>query len=297
MLDYKLLQALETVIRLASFEKAAQTLGLTQSAVSQRVKLLEQRIGLPLIVRSSPLTATEAGMLLLRHTQQVSILEQDLLNELGQESKQAQRIALAVNADSLATWFPDVMKTLFEQHNLLVELVVRDEEQTLGRLQRGEVIGCISSQSQAVQGGRCEYLGNLNYITVATPAFAQRFFATGLTNESVAQAPAVIYGRYDELHNRFLQQHFDISPGQYPHHVLSSSQGFIDVALKGIAYSLVVDAQALPYLKRGELIEVMPDKGLTQPLFWHYRTLHAQGLQQITALVHRHARQHLDQSF
>ncbi|MEI8171784.1 MAG: LysR family transcriptional regulator, partial [Rhodoferax sp.] len=45
MLDYASLSALTAVVREGSFERAARALHVTPSAVSQRIRLLEERIG------------------------------------------------------------------------------------------------------------------------------------------------------------------------------------------------------------------------------------------------------------
>jgi LysR family transcriptional regulator (chromosome initiation inhibitor) len=78
MLDYPSLAALAAVVREGSFERAARVLNVTASAVSQRVKLLEERLGSVLVVRGQPCSATDAGRLLCRHVERVGMLEQDL---------------------------------------------------------------------------------------------------------------------------------------------------------------------------------------------------------------------------
>ena len=54
MLDYPLLEAVAALDREGSFEGAARALHVTSSAISQRVKLLEERVGTPLVVRGGP---------------------------------------------------------------------------------------------------------------------------------------------------------------------------------------------------------------------------------------------------
>lgn len=105
MLDYPLIAALAAVIREGSFEKAARSLHLSPSAVSQRVKLLEQRLGQVLVVRDSPCRATSAGLQLCRHAEQVSLLERELMASLPPRTGQGRpgHLRLAVNADSLST--------------------------------------------------------------------------------------------------------------------------------------------------------------------------------------------------
>ena len=75
MLDYALLDALAAVVRHGSFDRAAGELNVTPSAVSQRVKLLEERVGSVLVKRGQPCVATTSGALLCRHTERVQLLE------------------------------------------------------------------------------------------------------------------------------------------------------------------------------------------------------------------------------
>jgi len=74
MLDYKLLHALAIVVECDGFERAGDVLGLSQSAVSQRIKALEVRLGQPVLIRSPHLAPTPAGQRLLTHYQQVYLL-------------------------------------------------------------------------------------------------------------------------------------------------------------------------------------------------------------------------------
>ena len=82
MLDESLLAAIAAVAREGSFERAARVLHVTPSAVSQRVRLLEERIGAALIVRGQPCVPTEIGGRLCRHAALVSVLEAELRREL-----------------------------------------------------------------------------------------------------------------------------------------------------------------------------------------------------------------------
>lgn len=70
--DYRTLQALDAVIRERGFERAAQKLCITQSAVSQRIKQLENLFSQPLLVRTIPPRPTEQGQKLLALLHQAS---------------------------------------------------------------------------------------------------------------------------------------------------------------------------------------------------------------------------------
>ncbi|HEX9497612.1 MAG TPA: LysR family transcriptional regulator, partial [Mycobacterium sp.] len=71
------------VIERGSFDAAAERLHVTPSAVSQRIKALEQRVGQVLVVREKPCTATAAGVPLLRLAAQTALLESEALAEMG----------------------------------------------------------------------------------------------------------------------------------------------------------------------------------------------------------------------
>ena len=109
MIDYKLLEALATVIETGGFERAGIVLGLSQSAISQRIRTLEVRIGQPVLLRGAVPRATPAGQQLLNHVQQVQLLERDLAKSLPTLSEPAARLRIALNADSLATWWANAI--------------------------------------------------------------------------------------------------------------------------------------------------------------------------------------------
>ncbi|MCC9622724.1 LysR family transcriptional regulator ArgP [Thalassospira sp. MA62] len=294
MLDYKLLQACAEVIRHGNFDKAARSLGLTQSAISQRVKLLEERLGQPLIVRGKPISATLAGHRLLQHYQSVQLLEQDLHSELPdiQSDGGFGQIALAVNADSLATWFVNVPKRLYDQLELLVHLRVSDESLNHEALQDGTVLGAISTRSTPVQGCRVRPLGIMRYVMVASPEFVARYFTDGINRDKLIKCPAVNFSEHDELQNQFLKDAFGLNPGEFPAHTMPSSQGFVTMAEQGIAYAVVEEHQVIEGVNNGRLVRPT-DYVLERPLYWHHKTINSKLLDQVNDIVISESRRFL----
>lgn len=96
------------MVREGSFEPAALALHVTPSAVSQRIRRLEERMGCALVVRAQLCRATDAGRRLCQHVDRVQLLEQDLHGGLPVLAPQGvSRVALpiAVNASGpLAGW-------------------------------------------------------------------------------------------------------------------------------------------------------------------------------------------------
>ena len=290
MIDYRQLQAFATVLEQQSFDKAARRLHLTQSAVSQRVKQLEEQLGQLLIIRAQPLQPTETGQQLLKHYRQVELLQSELLQSLGEAQQQGlTRLAIGLNADSLATWFLDALEPLLQHNPLLLDLRLDDQDQTHHFLRQGEVIGCISASSQPVQGGRCTLLGISRYRALATPAFKQRYFADGLYTEGFKQAPAVEFNHKDELQNRYLDEFFGVAY-DYPRHRVPSPQAFMDLITRGYAWGMVPDQQSLALLDQGIVEELVEGRSLAVPLHWHSWNLESQISQRLRGCLVEYGR-------
>ncbi|MDR3413044.1 MAG: LysR family transcriptional regulator ArgP [Formivibrio sp.] len=269
MFDYKQLEALEMIVLAGSFDGAARRLHLTQSAISQRIRQLEERFGGVLLVRENPVRPTPAGESLLAHVRQVRRLEAEI------EAGEAERtgwvpVRIGINADSLAIGLvPSLAATLVEER-LLLECVVDDESYTLGLLKAGEVVGCISTQADALPGCSVEALGSMTYVFVASPGFAAHWFAAGVSRESLAAAPAAVSGRPDSLHRRWLREHFKLEEGAYPCHVIPESHALFSAALSGMGCAIVPKHQALTALERGDLVMLIADDPIAVPLYWQH---------------------------
>lgn len=270
MLDYKLLQALAAVVEEGGFERAARMLGLSQSAISQRIKLLESRVGAPVLLRATPPAPTDTGRKLLNHVQQVRLLERDLQREVPMEdgADVAPRLRIALNADSLATWWAGAVADLCEAQNLLLELLVDDQDVGLRRMRAGEVAGCVCATEQPVAGARSLPLGAMRYLAVASPAFMARYFAEGVSHAALRQAPAIVFGPDDQLQHRFLAGCGFTE--NFPHHLCPSSEGFVRLIDAGLGWGLVPALQIRSELATGRLQEVLPGNPVDVPLYWHY---------------------------
>jgi len=270
MFDYKLLSALAAVVEQAGFERAAQVLGLSQSAVSQRIKLLEARVGQPVLVRATPPTPTEIGGRLLNHVQQVRLLERDLqtLVPALDEGGAPERLRIALNADSLATWWAQAVGDFCAEHQVLTELVVEDQDVGLKRMRAGEVAACLCGSERPVAGARSLLLGAMRYRALASPGFIARHFPEGVTPQAVARAPALVFGPDDFLQHRYLAS-LGVEGG-FQHHLCPSSEGFMRMTEAGMGWGLVPELQVRAQLASGNLVELLSDHCIDVPLYWHH---------------------------
>ncbi len=295
MIDYRLLAALAAVIDEGGFERAAQVLHLTQSAVSQRVRQLEERLGQILLVRSQPPQPTDTGRQLHKHYHQVQLLENALpATLLSDGDAKPLTLALGLNADSLATWFWQAGELLLKKHDLLFDLRVDDQDVTQQMLKKAEVVGCISASATPLQGCRCTYLGTMIYRLLARPDFVARWFPEGLSMKAIAKAPAAIFGRQDALQFRILRQALGTKLPVLPAHYIPSPEAFAEAVRCGLAYGAIPDQQSEGWLKKGELIEVTPAREMVR-LYWHCWNLSSELLDELEGCIKKVAREVLFQ--
>lgn len=217
-LDPRQTAAVRAVIETGSFEQAAVRLNLTSSAVSQRVRALETRLGNPLIVRTRPCRATQMGQRLLQYLRRAALLEDDFASDLARADEALVSVAAAVNADTLSTWFFPALSDILLQENVLLDLTVDDQDHTHALLASGLAIGCITTEPAPMRGCFAERFGAMRYRLVASAAFVERWFPNGLTRESARRAPVILSSRKDALQARFLETRFGLPPEAYPCH-------------------------------------------------------------------------------
>ncbi|QPF71719.1 LysR family transcriptional regulator ArgP [Roseateles sp. DAIF2] len=255
-----------------SFERAAQRLAITQSAVSQRLRSLEAQVGQLLVVRSRPLRLTEAGKVLLRYARQLQALRSDVVRELGARVAPHERIAIAVNADSLATWVLPALDGVVQQglrEGFGLELVVDDQDFTHDWLRQGEVLGCVSTVRQALRGCLVQPLGVMRYVAVASPAFLQAQLSAGLTAANFAQTPFLVFNRKDDTQSQWVSKAFGVRAPRLRERFVPSSEAYVRAVCMGWGVGVAPELQLRPLLASGELVALRPEVSVEVALYWH----------------------------
>lgn len=292
MLDYPSLAAVAAVVREGTFERAAAALGITPSAVSQRVRGLEERLGAVLIVRSQPCEATELGRTLCAHLDRVRLLEHDLapmLGGIGARTGERLTLPVAVNADSLATWFPSAVAAFGRMADVSLDLALDDEAHTAERLRSGEVLAAVTAEHAPVQGCRTIPLGALRYAACASPDFAGLHFAGGITAETLGRAPYLRFDRRDFLQARWAREAHGVELVG-PVHWVPSTHGFLDMTLLGLGWGLHPCVMVEDHIAAGRLVELAPAHRVDVALYWTAARLHAGSLRGLTEAVRAAAR-------
>jgi len=283
------LKALVAVIDEGTFEAAADLLRITPSAVSQRIKALETSVGQVLVRRRLPCTATDAGALLLRMARQVQVLEAETSAALGVGSSSRAHLPVAVNADSLATWFIPVLHRAAGWEDSALDLHVEDQGYSSQLLRDGAVMGAVTSDPVPVSGCRVELLGSMRYIPVATPGLRRRFSTSGSVDW--AAMPVLKFNLKDTLQQQLLAA--KSVPQPPPTHTVPSSQGFLAAVKAGLGWGMVPELQLTGELAGGALVPLEEDAHQDVALYWQAWALDSDRLTRIGAAVRRAARDQL----
>jgi LysR family transcriptional regulator (chromosome initiation inhibitor) len=285
VIDHHLIQAVAAVVREGTFEAAARALKVTPSAISQRVKLIEERIGSVLVVRGQPCTATEIGARLCRHAELMGALEAELHRELPELAQAGTApgpatLRVAVNADSLGTWFVDAMARFGQEDSTLLELSVDNEDHTADWLRRGRVLGAVTSIASPVQGCRSRRLGALRYLATASPAFVKRFFADGVDAEALARTPSLQFDARDDLQAKWVRRLLRRDVQLLAHRV-PSTQPSVDAAIAGVGWGMTPEPLVREQVRAGRLVELVPGLVIDVPLYWQSARLPVPALERL----------------
>ena len=282
------LECLAAIVEEGGFERAAQRLNVTQSAVSQRLRALEAQVGSVLIVRSRPLRPTSSGQLLLKHTKQMRLLRADLERDLQELAPSAQgggreeeRIAIAVNADSIATWALEALGPLARQR-LPLEIIADDQDFTQEWLRSGQVLGCVTTLKQALRGCRMVPLGSMRYVAVAEAEFAARCLPRGLTQHSFREVSFVSFNRKDDMAVEFVARAFGLKRVSLHQLFVPSTAGQLRAVEAGWAVAILPEILVRDALAEGRLVDLAPGQTLSIALYWHCWNLESAVLETLT---------------
>lgn len=278
------LRTLVAVLDEGTFDAAAARLHVTASAVSQRIKAMEEATGQVLVQRTNPVRATAAGEGVARYARQVDLLGEDLRRELGDAGETSTySIAVAVNADSLATWFLPALATAHERFGTTFDVHRDDEEYTVALLRSGTVLAAVTATEQAVQGCTSSPLGVMRYRAVAAPAFLSRWRPRGELAD-LDRMPVVDFDRKDELQRDFVRTILGREPTG-PRHLIPTSADFARSILLGLGWGLLPEQQADAPLRAGSLVELAPDDPIGVRLYWQRWNLASSLLDGLTDVV------------
>lgn len=269
MFDKAQLEAFSAVLETGSFSEASRRLSVTQSAITQRIKSLEAATGHLLILRQRPPRPTPAGTALLRYAKQLRLLDQEVNAVLSGTDSGRPGCSIAVNADSLATWFMDAWEHVAKECGVLLQIHVEDQDHTPRLLSEGLVSGVVTSLPEALPGCTIRPLGTMDYVCVCRRDFYERYFEGKPMKDALRVAPAMRFNNKDLIHAEFVWRTHRIKDTDIPMHDIPSSLGMVEGVRRGVAYGFLPSSHAAVLIRDDEAVDVFPRFSVPVPLFWH----------------------------
>ncbi|CAB4693042.1 MAG: ArgP/LysG family DNA-binding transcriptional regulator [Actinobacteria bacterium] len=293
MIDVELqpaqLDALVAIAERGTFDAAARHLHVTPSAISQRIRALESAVGQILVQRTTPCRVTPAGHGLVRLGRQTRLLYDEAREALAADGHRRIDLPVAVSADSLATWFRDVLADAAGWDGVALRLDVEDQAYAAELLRSGECLAAITSDPVAVQGCEVEPLGSLRYTPAAAPAFAERWRLG--RGHDWAQMPMVVFNRKDDLQHEVLRSR---GVGEPPVvHRVPTSADFHEAVRLGLGWGAIPAPQLRPDVADGRLVALGGRAHVDVALHWQRWRLDSPALTRLSDAVRRAARAHL----
>ena len=291
MFDYSHLEALLAIEREGSIDGAARSLSISASAISQRIKVLEERVGAITVNRQRPAKPTEFGKLLCRHSERVMLLEQKLITDnetyFSKMMREISVICVAIDEGSMCTWFTDVMREE-QQRNpaVLYDITIIDGTEARTHMKDGSVLAAISTSKDPIQGCRSQTLGSQAYVAVMTPEYNQSHFPEGVNAEVIKSCATVRFSATDMLYREWLSDNFGFE-FELHSHIVPSCDAVLSMVLKGIAWGILPKSYVASRLKTRELVELIEGSEYQQPLYWHYSRAVKDALQPLTDAVQK----------
>lgn len=285
------LDTLVTIAETGSFDAAAARLQISSSAVSQRIHALESIAGQILISRGNPCHATTQGERLVQLGRQTRMLYDEARRDFDRNG--SVRLSVAVHADSLSTWFREVLVEAATWERTSFVLRLEDEEHSQDLLRGGEVLAAVSSAPVTVQGCDTEPLGTMRYVPVAAPGFASRWHRGGSPAAELnwPTMPMVVFNDQDRIQHDYLRQHGMSEPFPTVHQVPSAAD-FYEAVRLGLGWGMVPEPQARAGQADGSIVILGVD-AIDVPLHWQHWRLDSPIMAALTETVRGAARRHL----
>lgn len=285
------LAALCEVLRCGSFDTAATNLSVTASAVSQRIKALEERVGTQLVRRSTPCVPTTQGRRIARHAETVRLLETQLSRELSINQPRPGRVSIAVNSDSLHTWFPEA---LAQVDDLLFDIQVDDQDHSSAWMKRGEVSAVICARDAVLPGCDVTQLGAMRYVACASPVYIARWLSNGITPQTLAHAPCLMFNAKDGLQTQWMEAQ-GAHRAAPPSHMIPSTKAFVDACVNGMGWGLQPEPLVKEHIDSGRLVTLGPGSVKDVHLIWQVSRVVSTALAPVTKAVQAAAQKSLRQ--
>lgn len=257
LLDPQLL-AFEAVIREGTVHAAAESLFLTQTAVTQRIHQLEQRMKTTLFIRSRRgMLLTIEGEQLHRYCQRVAEMGGEVLASIhgaGISSNLRVKIAgqTSIMRSRIIPQCQSVMKAFPKLH---ISFLIDDSIDITQRLKSGEFDFVIVQPEQVAREMKSKRLTPEHYLLVCSSKWQNRKL-----DEIISQEKIIDFDQDDQMTFSYLKEYGLLANLQPERHFVNNTESIAQLFIAEFGYGVLTKEFAEPYIKSGELCIINQEK-------------------------------------
>ncbi|MGB0453579.1 MAG: LysR family transcriptional regulator [Bacteriovoracaceae bacterium] len=229
ILETSQLQTIQTVASAKSFSRAAEELGVTQSAVSQSIKNIERKLGMSLFRRSGKqVLLTEEGEKIEKLARDFFKSLEKTLQEVKEERDQmVGRIRLGTLTGVGKSWLAPILLDFMGLHpNVEIDLKLGFQEDLTRDFENGKIDFLVLPEEHLPLNGEKKFLGE-EKITLILPESFKTFSESELTLEKVLEYPMILFEAEDRLFSKWCESLFQRKPKNIKRKLVVNSHGHI----------------------------------------------------------------------
>ncbi len=242
MIETSQLQTLVAVSKVKSFSKAAEDLGVTQSAISQSVKNLETKVGVKLFKRSGKrVVLTGEGEKLYNIASSFLSHLDDTLNEIQHDkNNMSGRVRIGTLIGVGKSWLaPELLSFATEHEDLSVAVSMGFQEDLIVEFENYGLDFLVLPEGALPNVGEKKLLGEES-VTLVFPKGNPYKIHKDISLEELAALPTVLFDKEDHLYNSWCRRKFGRSPKKVNAKFLVNSHGnMLHAVQEGLGIAVV----------------------------------------------------------
>jgi LysR family transcriptional regulator (chromosome initiation inhibitor) len=251
LLDPKL-QAFMSIIRNHTVHGAAKELGLTQTAVTQRIRALESQLRTTLFTRSRRgMLLTQEGESLNRYCAGAKDLEGQALNQiLGAAKTSAIHMTISGPTSLMTSRIVPSCLHLYEKFpQLFLSFKIDDSEIRITKLKQGLVQVIVTVPEQVASEMDSKILRPEKYVLVGSPKWKRRRISDIIKTEKL-----IDFYSSDETTFNYLKKFNLFNSAKRERIFTNGNDAIIKLFSQGVGYGTLTVEVAAPYVERGDII-------------------------------------------
>ena len=259
------------IVRHGTVHGAAREIGLSQTGVTQRIRVLERELGCTLFVRSRRgMRPTAEGEALVRYGQRAGDLEGELLAVVRRSDPAASVRVTLTGPSSLMRRrvIPATTAVIDRYPGVALSFVLDDANQGLASLKTGQAQLAVLPRDDVVVELDSKELRPSRQVLVGPGAWAGREPPEVIANERI-----IDFNEGDDATFAFLREHNLVGAARRRRHLVNSPDALAELVAAGLGCTVLAEEFASPWLADGRLVDLCPGRWLDQQvaLAWYPR--------------------------